>query len=520
MNTKIQESFPTIERSNFPFSKILIIILCCTLAQSCSNKQEAKAQIEINKQPAQLQKPNQKEAEKTKDITKPEISIELASFTTQDKFALKNGFTKDQILNLPPSVLSPRNQTEQRVLETELTLGRDFINNHPLILPERLLQRPELLDQIRDPKTITLAVPFQGIGNMESIDNYISEKSEIQSKYLLEFKKLIRCISILKNRYPSAKIKIVAGQGDSIAGFSGKIKELLDRELTKLSKAEKIEYLGITYGTDELAQIGYANALPNSTIDITITGQEQVHRYDGGMTSGQIAAEKLKQVGLVESKNTNIYTLFLASNNLSKIDLEIEKFAKKIYLLKKADPDIEKKVLIVDSMAPNRSSVNVKEMLLIFQKYSLNYTQFHFSAWGTANNALGDGLARIKIDQYAQSKGYSHSLITSKNLQSFAHDFIFRNQYSQSTFIKYADSKFGLNLNPYQGKFDYEPLDTKTKKQLETAWEGFIAKQMDLYFNGITVDFKYQFPRNFEASIKLTDKQGEAILPTKTTFVK
>jgi Protein of unknown function (DUF4127) len=439
---------------------------------------------------------------------------ELQKPTPQDKFALRSGFTQEQIDSLDVSVLSPRSQTEKNVLEVKAILGKEFTDKYPVIIPERLIQNPKIVESLKNPEVITLAASFQGIGKIDSIESYTKD-GWTKKQHMLQLQRIVESVKLLRKKFPEVKIKVVSGLGDSVDDYGLKALDMLNNSLIKLSNDFKFEFSPGGFGADELAIVSQASVLPISTINLSITNPESTNYYDSGISTETLVREKLKQIGLVESENPEILALVLSGGDIENIYKEIEVFAFKVQNLKlQGIKDIENKVAIIDTINPNGSSIENEKVLKILNKFNLDISKISFTSWGTANNSIGETLARKKIQQYAlKNRLVTQEKLIEINIENFAHDFIFRNAKSKELFEKFLLNKHNTKVNTSKPDFNYKSMNRNSKVLLEIAWNSFINLEIKKYFpNSKELTFHYQSPRNFEAFISTV--QNQTIKPT------
>ena len=458
--------------------------------------------------------------------TKPEPSInevlageikKLAEPTNQDRAAFENGGLNPSFWKyLSLYSLSPRRQTQQMPEEMMLMMPEEFHRDVAIVIPERLLQSTEKVNEIKLKKKVIIAFNLIGTGDIESIDEYD------KTTHTIEFARLKTVIELIEIKCPETKIEVVATIGDSKnKKFAHELIDILQIKLDLILAQNNISETKLSTGADEMAVQIMASQLPNKIIYTYSTNPNHKNHYDGKKTTSEITETKISQINLTEVTNPNNADLFAYVITPSGVNSEnqLEQIAKQITELKIQNPFIESKIGIIDSKNPNGGSINPTLIKKVFEKHNINFGRITFGSWGTGGNVIGMTIAQLKIQNaFLETKSTDRvEMIRASRFQAFAHDMIFLNK-SLRPELRQEFINAGINFDPTNPRLNYDLIPKEKSKLVIQILEKYVNKKMLEVF-GSDFDSKYfmkgsySFRRLFEMNWQLCDKKtGQPIL--------
>jgi|GEM_PF-5109413 len=492
------------------------------------------------------------------------------SLTRQDLAAKKNLFDRSDGSSQPElNVLSPRRQTEQMVLESQLFLPEQIKKDTLFVLTERLVQNPEkFIKELKNKKKVVLIGSFIGTGILKDWGDYnsyilpkILEESNsehsqnnisIRESHDTELDRLKISLDIISRENPGVDLEIVYGMGDSVnfgvaeeaslgyqvrESLQLKLKEIVNQFNKERESSNKVKIPDLTWGADELVLQSMAKQLPEISAYVYISNPSAKNYWDSGSTTGKIVREKAEKLGinLVDDlKADSDIKIFIINRkpglprdrtrlaeqreyNKSQLDL-IAKF------LKNLSEEEREKVLIIDSVFPAGSSIELSDIKeILAEKHNLDLSKIHWSSWGTAGNNISHSLAEQKIranfinnSQNAEFDTASEQLFA-QQIQAFAHDFIFNNETIKPQLVEAFEGK-DIQVDPLSPKFDYWPIDPLEIEKIHLVMEGLINQKLEELFGDsfsekYYLKLTYQFSRNYEAVTQLIRKtKNEEVL--------
>lgn len=331
---------------------------------------------------------------------------------------------------LPSHVFSPRRQTDQMVGQMQKLLPPDIQADTAFLNPDRVVQNPEqALRDLEGKKYVVLHGCFMGMGSDKVWDEAGGDVNlKARVLHQRQFEVLSLALQLVRSRGLKVRDVFYAVGDTNVRNpeYQEKLFAYLDRnvkpELDRVLKQNGVAptQASIPFGADEAAAIAMARQITarrDVTATLTIEGARHPQKYDAYQPTEELARKSLALIGVKEVRQGGDLNLLACAAGGAATRAAIAKLPLAL----------RSRTLVVDSRKEN----GALDGSLVPPLDALG-----FSAWGTFNNAFGQGVAQAVISEdylrraagqaearkdpaiLARARGHVKELVT----QSVAHD--------------------------------------------------------------------------------------------------
>jgi hypothetical protein len=296
-------------------------------------------------------------------------------------------------VELPSNVFSPRRQTDQMVRQMHGMLPDDIRRNTAFLNPDRVLQNPE--QAIRDmagKREVVIHGSFMGMGSDKSFGSAgggippgARALHQRQLEALNLTLQLARELGLdVKDVFYAVGDTNVAQAGHQRAALGyiqGGLQQNLNSVLAQNGVAPK--QAGIPFGADEVAAIAMARQITARrpmTASMSIEGENKPQKYDAYQQTGALARQSLAAMGVRPVASGGDLNLLVAAQGGTATRGALGKVA----------GDQLSRTVVVDARKENGA---------LDGSLTPDLGALGYSAWGTFNNAFGQGVAQGVISQ-------------------------------------------------------------------------------------------------------------------------